>query len=236
MKISRWKYRQPNPSDIFDTFRASKNPEQAVKMKSYMRDQFDFLGIQTPLRRKISRDVVKAHKTVNWGFIFKCWEQPEREFQYLAIDCLDRAKSTLSPSDIPNLKQLIIEKSWWDTVDGIDVIVGDIALRHPEVNDILLQWSTDDNIWLRRMAIDHQLLRKDNTNRVLFEQILVNNLGQNEFFINKAIGWSLREYSKTNPDWVCDFIGKYNDKLSPLSIREASKYLKYGELNEDYRI
>ena len=129
--------------DIFDTFRASANPEQAVKMKSYMRDQFDYLGIQTPLRRKLSRDVIKMHKDVDWSFIFKCWKQPEREFQYLAIDCLDRVKSALSSSDILNLKRLIIEKSWWDTVDGIDVIVGGIALRHPEV-------SGDENelLWL----------------------------------------------------------------------------------------
>jgi len=211
--------------DIFDTFRASANPEQAGKMKSHMRDQFDYLGIQTPLRRTLSRDVVKTHKTVDWGFIFKCWEQPEREFQYLAIDCLGMAKPTLSPSDIPNLKRLITEKSWWDTIDGIDVIVGEIALRHPEVNDILLQWSTDENIWLRRTAIDHQLLRKDSTDRVLFEQILVNNLNQNEFFINKAIGWSLRDFSKTDLDWVRDFIERYRERLSPLSIKEASKYL-----------
>ena len=211
--------------DIFETFKAAVNPEQAVKMSAYMRDQFSYLGIQTPLRRKLSRDIIKAQKAADWDFIFKCWEQPEREFQYLAIDCLDKVKSTLSPADIPNLRRLITEKSWWDTVDGLDVIVGDIALRYAEVNEVLLQWSTDDNIWLRRTAIDHQLLRKDKTDTTLFEQILVNNFGQNEFFINKAIGWSLRDYSKTNPDWVRAFIERYKDKLPLLSVKEASKYI-----------
>ena len=138
---------------------------------------------------------------------------------------MDKVKSKLTPDDIPNLRRLITEKSWWDTVDGLDVIVGDIALRCTEVNEILLQWSACDNIWLRRTAIDHQLLRKDKTDPVLLERILVNNFGQNEFFINKAIGWSLREYSKTNPDWVRGFIARHKEKLSPLSIKEASKYI-----------
>jgi 3-methyladenine DNA glycosylase AlkD len=83
----------------------------------------------------------------------------------------------------------------------------------------------DENIWLRRIAIDHQLARKDKTDTALLEQIIVNNLGQREFFINKAIGWSLREYSKTNPDWVRGFIEQHKDGLSPLSVREGSKYL-----------
>jgi len=89
----------------------------------------------------------------------------------------------------------------------------------------MLKWSTDDDIWLRRIAIDHQNGRKDKTNTVLLEKILINNLGTDEFFINKAIGWSLREYSKTNPEWVRAFVDKNRNKMSNLSIREASKYL-----------
>jgi 3-methyladenine DNA glycosylase AlkD len=194
-------------------------------MKAYMRGQFDYLGIPTPLRKKLSCGFIKSLKEVDWDFIFRCWGQPEREFQYLAMDCLEKVKSKLTPNDIPNFRRLITEKSWWDTIDGLDRIVGDVALHYEEVNDILLQWSTDDNIWLRRTAIDHQLLRKDKTDTELLTQILVNNLGQSEFFINKAIGWSLRDYSKTNPEWVRAFIERYQDKLSPLSIKEASKYI-----------
>lgn len=211
--------------DIFESFRVSANPEQAVSMKAYMRDQFEYLGIPTPMRKKLSRDFIKSQKTVDWDFIFKCWEQPEREFQYLAMDFLDKIKASLSPADIPNLQKLITTKSWWDTVDGLDRVVGDISFRFPDVKNILLEWSVDENIWLRRVAIDHQLLRKDQTDTALLEQIIANNLGQREFFINKAIGWSLRDYSKANPDWVRSFIVKYKDKLSPLSIREGSKYL-----------
>jgi len=212
---------------IFESFRASADREKAIQMIAYMRDQFPYLGIPTPERRKLSRDYLKSigKGAVDWGFIFACWEQPEREFQYLACDVLDKVKPILTPADIPNLRQIAVTKSWWDTVDCFDCIIGDIALRYPEVNDTLLDWSVDANIWLRRIAIDHQLLRKDKTDPILLEQIIVNNLGQTEFFINKAIGWSLRAYSKTNPGWVRAFIKKYRDGLAPLSVREGSKYL-----------
>jgi 3-methyladenine DNA glycosylase AlkD len=103
--------------------------------------------------------------------------------------------------------------------------VGHIALKFPEVNETLLAWSVDENIWLRRIAIDHQLSRKEKTDTALLETVIKNNFGQTEFFINKAIGWILRQYSKTNPQWVKDFIDKYRDSLAPLSIREGSKYL-----------
>ena len=89
----------------------------------------------------------------------------------------------------------------------------------------MLEWSRDEDFWLRRIAIEHQLLQKEETDVQLLEQILINNLNQTEFFINKAIGWALRDYSKTNPDWVLEFIEKYKDKLSKLSIKEGSKYL-----------
>jgi 3-methyladenine DNA glycosylase AlkD len=106
-----------------------------------------------------------------------------------------------------------------------DSLVGDVALRHPQADKTMLKWSTDRNMWVRRVAIDHQLLRKSATNTELLEQVIENNLGQDEFFINKAIGWALRDYSKTNPEWVRNFIERYRGELAPLSIREASKYL-----------
>ena len=131
----------------------------------------------------------------------------------------------LAPHDIPRLQALITDKSWWDTSDVLDRIVGGIALRHPEVNATLLDWSQSDNIWLRRVAIDHQLLRKGQTDTALLEAIIRYNLELKEFFINKAIGWALRDYSKTNPAWVRRFIDTYGDRMVKLSLREAQKYL-----------
>ena len=213
--------------DIFEIFRLAANPEQAARMSAYMRDQFPFLGIHKPARKMLSRGFMETvdKKAVDWSFVFKCWKKPEREYQYLAVDYLAKLKPCLTFEDIPNLQKLITTKSWWDTVDSLDIIVGDIAARFPEVNDILLKWSSDENIWLRRTAIDHQLTRKNETDVDLLARIIINNFGQSEFFINKAIGWSLREYSKVNSDWVRAFVGKHKEKMSSLSIREGSKYL-----------
>jgi 3-methyladenine DNA glycosylase AlkD len=212
---------------VFEVFRAAGDPERAVRMSAYMRDRFPFLGIPAPERKRLSRPFLKdvGRTSVDWSLILECWGQPEREFQYLALDLLDRAKGSLSPDDIDKLRGIAVTKSWWDTIDGLDRIIGDIALRYPEVNATLLAWSTDEDIWLRRIAIDHQLLRKERTDTALLERIIVNNFGQTEFFINKAIGWSLRDYGKTDPDWVRAFISRYHDKLAPLSVREASRYL-----------
>ena len=131
----------------------------------------------------------------------------------------------LTFEDIPKLKQYITKKEWWDTIDCFDSVIGEIGLRDNRVEKLMLEWSKDKDHWLRRIAIDHQLNRKKKTNKELLEQIIVNNFGSEEFFINKAIGWSLREYSKTNPTWVKEFLDKYKDKLNKLSIREASKYI-----------
>jgi 3-methyladenine DNA glycosylase AlkD len=219
--------------DIFEIFHSAADADKSAQMSAYMRGQFKFLGIPTPERKKLSAPFLGeiGKEIVDWDFIVTLWEQPEREFQYLAMDYLTKIKATLTPADIPNLRRTVVTKSWWDTVDCIDVIIGDIALRFPEVNATLLEWSVDENFWLRRIAIDHQLMRKEKTDTQLFEKILVNNFGQTEaeaaprFFINKAIGWSLRDYSKTNPDWVRDFIERHRSEMTPLSIREASKYI-----------
>lgn len=212
---------------IFDTFYQAANPQKAIAMEAYMRNQFKFSGITAPERKILTRDFFKTidRATIDWEFVQQCWEKDEREFQYLAIAYLTKVKQRLIVEDIPRLRQLIVTKSWWDTIDSLDKFVGYVALHHPTVEATLLDWSTDDNIWLRRVAIDHQILRKEQTNTALLEKIICRNFGQKEFFINKAIGWSLRDYSKTNPEWVKTFIARHQDQMAPLSIREASKYI-----------
>lgn len=200
---------------------------QAQPMKAYMKNNFEFLGIRSPDRRKVAKQFFKDFKTpeLDWDFVEACWVKPYREFQYIAIDYLVTKKKDLVLADLPRLKKLAQSKSWWDSIDGLDKLVGKIVLDNPEAKQTILEWSLDDDFWLRRIAIDHQLLQKEKTDTVLLEKILVNNLNQTEFFITKAIGWSLRDYSKTNPHWVRDFLGKYQHQMASLSIREASKYL-----------
>ena len=205
-----------------------KNEEQAQKMSKYMLNKFEYIGIKTPERREIFKNFFKEYKNeekIDWEFVNKCWENKYREFQYVGADYLKNMKDKLTIDDIHKFKRLILEKSWWDTIDNLDMTIGALALKDSNVNKILLEWSIDENIWLRRIAIDHQLLRKEKTNTELLEKILKNNLGQVEFFINKAIGWALRDYSKTNSEWVKNFIEENEEKMSKLSIKEAGKYL-----------
>mgnify|MGYP000889476338 FL=1 len=213
---------------LYEEMIQHKNEEQAQKMSKYMLNKFEYIGIKTPERREIFKNFFKEYKNeekIDWEFVNKCWENKYREFQYIAADYLKNMKDKLTIDDIPKLKRLILKKSWWDTIDNLDMTIGALALKDSNVNKILLEWSLDENIWLRRIAIDHQLLRKEKTNTELLEKILKNNLGQAEFFINKAIGWALRDYSKTNPEWVKNFIEKNRENMAKLSIKEASKYL-----------
>ena len=214
-------------NDIFVEFEKLKNDKKAIEMSAYMKNQFAFLGIQANPRKEIENKIFKfvSKEDLDFKFTDKCYKNKYREFQYASVDYLNFKKKYLNMSHIEILKNYILIKSWWDTIDHLDKIVGDIALRDERVNEILLNWSLDDNIWLRRIAIDHQILRKEKTNAELLEKIIINNFNQKEFFINKAIGWSLRDYSKTNPKWVRDFIKRHKNSMNNLSIREASKYI-----------
>lgn len=213
---------------LYEEMIQHKNKEQAQRMSKYMLNKSEYIGIKTPERREIFKNFFKEYKNeekIDWEFVNKCWEDKYREFQFVGADYLKNMKDKLTIDDIPKLKQLILKKSWWDTIDNLDMTIGALALKDSNMNKILLEWSLDENIWLRRIAIDHQLLRKEKTDIELLEKILKNNLGQTEFFINKAIGWVLRDYSKTNPEWVKNFIEENKEKMAKLSIKEASKYL-----------
>jgi len=213
--------------DVFKIFYKNRNQEQSEAMAKYMRNMFPFLGLKKPERSALSKEFLKIKKKdtrVDWDFIFKAYNMPEREFQYLAIDYMDRAKSLFTPDDMDKIEILLTTKSWWDTVDAINRTVGYIAMKYPEVReDIILKWMKADNIWLNRISIIFQLKYKDKTDTDFLSKAILHNSQTTEFFINKAIGWALREYSKTNKEWVKQFIE--NNSLSKLSIREGSKYI-----------
>ena len=213
--------------DLIPILEAATVPEKVPAMEAYMKNKFSFLGVQKPILKKIEREFFKPFikDPIDWTFVEECWQQPYREFQYIAMDYLVKKKKELRPEDLPKLKALAQTKSWWDSIDQLDRIIGEITFTYPETKNIMRQWSLDEDFWLRRIAIDHQLMRKELTDTDLLAEVICNNFGQTEFFINKAIGWSLRNYSKVNPDWVEAFIDRYREQLSPLSIREGSKYL-----------
>ena len=170
--------------------------------------------------------IARKTKLIDWNFIETCWNKEEREFQYAVVYYLKTMQKFLKKGDISKLKYLVVTKSWWDTVDLLSKIIGDVVNRNKELKTLMLEWSKKENdIWLRRVAILHQLSFKENVDRLLLETILEDNLCDSEFFINKAIGWALRDYSKVNPEWVRKFIEKNRSEMANLSLREASKYL-----------
>ena len=214
--------------NIINELEARADTARALDMSKYMKNKFPFLGIQAPIRDEICKPYfkeAKREKKIDWDFVEYCWQHEKRECQYVAAHYLKSMQKFLEIPDFEKLKKLDIKKSWWDTVDTLDRATGSLIYRDETLKKKILKWSVDDNIWLRRVAIDHQLLRKEKTDIDLLEKILVNNLNHTEFFINKAIGWALRDYSKTNPQWVKDFIEKYKNNMASLSIREASKYI-----------
>lgn len=214
--------------EIKNIFQENKDEQNAVKMSSYMRNLFTFYGLPTPKRKTLYKELLKSekkNKVIDWAFLDKCYKDEHREFQYLVMDYLSAMQKFLTFDDVPKIEKYIRTRQWWDTIDGFDRIVGNIAFVDDRINNLMLKWSIDEDFWVRRIAIDHQLCRKEKTNIELLEKILVNNFGSKEFFINKAIGWSLRDYSKTNPDWVRAFIEKYKNQMDKLSVKEAGKYL-----------
>lgn len=216
------------PEQLIAELYRHQNTKQAAQMAAYMKNLFPFLGIRTPERKRLCAAYFKqqkATKRIDWQAIERLWALPEREFQYVAADYLREMQSFLTEQDLPRLKELVITKSWWDTADSLDRTIGNINFPSQTIDDAMLAWSTADNIWLRRVAIDHQLLRKEQTKQDLLKRILLNNLNQSEFFINKAMGWILRDYAKTNPDWVKTFIAEHRAGLSKLTVREAAKHL-----------
>lgn len=214
--------------NLFEELKSLQDSERAISMAAYMRNQFPFLGIAATPRKLVAKSyfrIALQEHIIDFDFVEKCFQQQEREYQQLAVDYLLSIQNLLTPEDLNRIKKYIVTKSWWDTVDGLDGVVGSMTLRYPELKKVMVEWSQTDNIWLRRVAIDHQLLFKNKTDTLLLAEIITNNFGTKEFFINKAIGWSLRDYSKTNPQWVKDFIQKHSSQMAPLSIREGSKYL-----------
>ncbi|AYG01217.1 DNA alkylation repair protein [Lactococcus allomyrinae] len=220
--------------EIVEIFRVQGNQEVAEKQAAYLRHQFEFIGLKTPVRRQLQKVFLTnlcKNKRIDWSFVWKMWQLPEREFQYLAADYLIKMKKYLTNADLFEIKKLAVTKSWWETVDTLDELVGHLLLTDKSLSVLteIEKWAVDDNFWVRRLAIDCQLGFKEKTDTVLLESVLTKNLSgstfDQEFFINKAIGWALRDFSKTDADWVREFITTNGHKMSKLSYREASKYL-----------
>lgn len=220
-----------NIEGLKKNFEKRANEDNAIQMAKYLRNQFVFYGLKSPARRDAYHQILKDEKKqIDWDLLDQAWNDKHREMQYFVCDYLLAMEKYVSYDDLFKIEHYVRTKQWWDTIDSLMKLYGYVGLKDQRVDQLMLDWSKDPDKWVRRVAIEHQLLRKDKMNTALLSQILENNLESDEFFINKAIGWALRDYSKTNPEWVSDFIdGNYNH-LAKLSITEGSKYLKINDL------
>ena len=198
-------------------------------MRAYMRDQFPFLGIPTPARRaalgpllKVDFDQKRLLTAAD-----RLWSLPGREYRYAAIDLLARHLARLDLSAVAPLLDLAQREPWWDTVDGLAGIVGDV-LRAARRNDPGAQAAMDaalrhDCLWLRRIAMIHQLGWRLETDTIRLFGYAETLAPEGDFFLRKAIGWALRDYARWNPQAVRDFVAALGGRLSPLSAREATR-------------
>jgi len=207
-------------------FHQEANAAKAAAAKAYLRNQFEFFGIATPARRAICKEYMRSHLPEYHELsqiIHELWELPQREYQYFAVELLAVFRKQWQENIIVLAEYLIIHKSWWDTVDHIaSEITGPYFKQFPgQAKRITLKWNRSKNIWLQRSSIMFQKSYKKETDTEILSRYILHVRDSKEFFIQKAIGWALREYSKANEKWVKYFVKK--NALPPLSKREALK-------------
>ena len=206
----------------------------AIQMEKYMRNQFKFFGLKSPLRKELQRNIIKefGYPSINdiEYIALNFWNSDERELQYFAMELLQKNINKFDSNIIDFLETLIQKKSWWDTIDFIAPnLVGKLFINDKKLqNKYITKWINSNNFWLKRSAIISQLRYKEQTDFNLLKELIFITKDDDEFFIRKAIGWALREHSKRFPQEVKQFI-KATD-LKPLSTREGLKYINKNNL------
>ncbi|MDR2620118.1 MAG: DNA alkylation repair protein [Propionibacteriaceae bacterium] len=214
--------------DVRAGLAALGDPQRAAGQQAYMKSQLPFYGVVTPQVRALVKGLAKAY-ILDLDAIARysraLWDEANyREERYAAIG-LTGLKPALGQLElVPLYEHQVRTGAWWDFVDDIAHRICVLHDTHPgETAQIVRQWSGADTFWLRRLAIISQLTRKTRTDVALLTELIEPNLSDKEFFIRKAIGWALRDYAYTDPDWVRHFVQTH--ALSPLSLREATKHL-----------
>jgi len=216
-------------AELTEAFEKNADPVKAAGAKAYMRNKSEFYGIPSPVRRQLVKEFI-----VKWGLprydqleelVYFAWEQPQREWQYTAIEITERFVKNADKELLDISEWMITNKSWWDTVDFVAPnIAGMLFKKFPEVkSDYIENWMLSGNLWLQRSCLIHQLRYNKSVDRALLFNLCERLAAHPDFFIRKAIGWSLRQYSKHAPEAVIDFV--HNHKLSNLSTKEALKVI-----------
>lgn len=218
-------------NDVRTALASVADAQRAPAMRAYMRDQFEFLGVMATPRREVLRPLFRGKRSS--AELLACanalWTLPQREYHYAAVDLLRRQWKAFALTDIDAMLELAQRNSWWDTVDTLSDVIGDIV-RAARADDPKAQRGMDlalkhRDMWVRRIAMLHQLGWRDDTDEKRLFSYALKLAGEEDFFIRKAIGWALRDYAHHNPQAVRDFLATAGERLSPLTRREAAKHL-----------
>ncbi len=215
--------------ELRETLSAHANPAKAREMAAYLKDRFSCFGIMNEPRKALCKPFQEAMKQEPWPVFValarECWAQPEREFHYFAMEMLLSAKRKWDAGAIDLFEWMIVHQSWWDSVDAIaSNMVGPYFLKWPaEMQEKVNGWNATDNMWLVRTSIIFQLKHRDAADFELLKQMIAPHTGSSEFFIQKAIGWALRQYARTDAEAVIDYVA--STPMANLSKREAMKHL-----------
>lgn len=219
----------PIIAEIRELFQDTANPADAQPMSDYMKNIAPFFGVKAVPRRLIQKEVFKQYASLqpdHWAAVLKdLYRQPERELHQMATDWLHHRQKAFAPESITLIEWLITRNSWWDTVDTLATkSLGAWAARFPsDAAPLIARYTASDNLWLNRSAIIHQLNFGDKTDTNVLTATIFPHLDSREFFLRKAIGWALRQYARTDPGWVRNFVESH--PMSGLSRREALKHL-----------
>ncbi|MBC9729654.1 DNA alkylation repair protein [Streptomyces sp. TRM68367] len=216
---------------VTSVYGGAADPERAAAMRAYMKDVAPFLGLPTPLRRTLTRTVLagtpRPAEADCTAIALRCWRLPEREYHYFAVDYLRRHAGRCTSGFLPVARHLVTTVPWWDTVDLLAVhVVGALVAADPELTADMDAWIADDDLWVARAALLHQLRYKERTDTERLFAYCLRQSGHADFFVRKAVGWCLREYAKTDPDAVRDFLVREGNRFSPLSVREALRNIR----------
>lgn len=215
--------------ELVDLLEEAGDPERAPRMMDYMRGQFEFYGVSAPIRKAVCKNHFALSKKLDHDDLIeqvdRLWQEDARECQHVAVDILVKNKKRLIPDDMEHLHNWIILKSWWDTVDFLaSHMVGALVQKYPQLEKQYIRpWLTSDNIWLKRTCLIYQLKYGHDTDFDKQKSYIAALVDDQEFFIQKAIGWSLRQYSKLEPELVRSFVLEIG--LKGLAKREALKYV-----------
>ena len=210
---------------------AAADADKAAPMAAYLKTDQPFYGVQkagrTPIVRRLASSFPPPDRAAYEAVVRALWDLPYREEQYVAVGYARAFPAHITAASMPLYRDLIVEGAWWDLVDEIASRLVGVALleERPEVTPIIRGWIGDPDLWLRRTSIIAQLIHKDRTDTTLLADACVANLSDPDFFIRKAIGWALRQYARTDADWVRRFLATHESEMAPLSVREASKHL-----------